>query len=168
MSTSYRNTARQAGHIKGGKLSRLKAGAQFQQRMEKLVMTTLEASGEQYQAILPHCRGVTLRDDTLILFVTSGSWASRLRFVQTDVLAAVNEQLGTEIRYFKAKVASRAQENSPELGGGGRKPKKADPPVMSETSAEALMAAAMNEPDKELAERLARLASRVTSHQRSN
>ncbi len=162
MNPSNRTPARHVSSIKGGQLSRLRAGAQFQQQLEKLVMTTLKAQGEQYQAILPNCRGAALRDDTLILFVSSGSWASRLRFVQTELLAAVNKELGAEIRHFKAKVAAQAVDSSPELGGPQKPAPQKAAPRISEASAETLMTAAMSEPDAELAERLARLASRFS------
>ena len=161
MNPQYRKQARHVSGINGGQLSRLRAGARFQQQLESLVMVTLKAQGQQFAAILPHCQGVTLRDDTLVLLVSSGSWASRLRFVQTELLAAVNEQLGTEIQHFKAKVATQAANPAPELGAAQRKTSAKAAPVLSESGAEALMAAALSEPDIELAERLARLASRV-------
>jgi len=158
---SRKASSRPAAHVSdvgGNLLNRLRSAARFQQQLEKLVLAELQ---KQQPELLPYCRGVALHDDTLVLFVTSGSWASRLRFVQSDILLAVNQSLGANIGHFKARVArSDLSDNAaPELGG--RRLKKKNRPVMSEVSAEALMNAAMNETDPELAERLARLASRV-------
>ncbi len=98
-----------------------------------------------------HCLGVSVVRNTLVLFADSAPWATRLRYEQKAILAAVSRETGLSFARISLRVQPGAAARQPEP----RRPARAP---LSAANRHALESAARGISDPELAAALRRLA----------
>lgn len=100
----------------------------------------------------PHLRGAHLRDATLVILADGPAWATRLRFLEPELKAALDVRTRRDIR----RVAVRVQLPDP----AARPRSVPEPRVLSAAASAALDASSARIKDPALAAALTRLARR--------
>ena len=100
----------------------------------------------------PHLRGAHLRDATLVILADGPAWATRLRFLEPELKAALDARTRRDIR----RVAVRVQLPDP----AARPRTKPEPRALSAAASAALDASSARVKDPALAAALTRLARR--------
>ncbi|HET6725396.1 MAG TPA: DUF721 domain-containing protein [Gammaproteobacteria bacterium] len=85
----------------GPHLTRLVQRAQALDRLTAAVRTLLTP------AVASHCRGVSLGDRSLTIFVDNPVWTTRVRFYQNDIRNGLKRQFKTDVRRIQVKVMPR-------------------------------------------------------------
>jgi hypothetical protein len=98
-----------------------------------------------------HCLGVNIVRNTLVLFADSAPWATRLRYEQKAILAAISRETGLSFARISLRVQPRSRRKAPK--SASRRGHRISP-----ASREVLEAAARGISDPDLAAALRRLA----------
>ncbi len=123
--------------------------AEAARRAGKLEQTLRRALPADLQ---PHLRGAHLRDATLVILADGPAWATRLRFLEPELKAALDARTRRDIR----RVAVRVQLPDP-----ASRPKPAPQPrVLSAAASAARDASSARVKDPKLAAAFTRLARR--------
>lgn len=115
----------------------------------------LEALTRRVRAVIPadagsHVVGCAPRPGTVVVFVDTAAWATRLRYLQYEVLAACRQELGERIQRVQFKVLPAESI----IGPAGKPPV----PGLSENTRRLLQGAAGGITDDALAAALRRLS----------
>jgi hypothetical protein len=139
---------RRAGDLLGraDALGGLAAAAREAAKLERALARALPAD------LRPHLRGAHLRDATLVILADGPAWATRLRFLEPELKAALDPRTRAQVR----RVAVRVQLPDP----AGRRPPEKARRTLSAPARAALEAGSARAKDPALAAAFARLARR--------
>lgn len=120
-------------------------------RAQRLAQITHVLRASLPGKLADHCLGVNVVRNTLVLFADSAPWATRLRYEQKAILAAISRETGLSFTRISLRVQPGAAARQPER----LRPTRAR---LSSSSRHALESAARGVSDPELAAALRRLA----------
>lgn len=127
-------------------LGGLAAAARRAARLEQALKRALPAD------LRPHLRGAQLRDATLVILADGPAWATRLRFLEPELKAALDPRTRRDVRRVQVRVQLPDPLDRPPPAPAARR--------ISAAASAALDAASARVKDPKLAASLSRLSRR--------
>ena len=131
-----------------GPLGQLLAGSARQQALLQAVRELLPS------ALARQCQGAVIHGDTLVIFATSASWCTRLRFAAGHLPAQLSTRCGMRLAGLKLQLTPPVLQPSP---------RRRHQPISAQT-ARLLRATAESIPESTLRTALEQLASTQKAH----